>query len=115
MAMPYQFRDYPLVWYMAVVVGLVACAHSAPPLQAVELKFDQPCCVTSPCPVVSVLARLPAVSDLKHVADDDGTRLTLRTAKAISPRELWTIVAAAHRPPQRMTVDRETFTAGSFH
>lgn len=115
MGMPYQFRDYPLLWYMTVVVCLVAFVHSAPPLQDVELKYDQPCCVTAACPVVKALAKLPVVIDLKHVAGDDGTRLTLRTAKTISPRELWTLVAAAHRPPQRMTVDRDTFTAGSFH
>lgn len=114
MGMPLQFRDYPLLWYMVIVVCLVAAVHSAPS-QAVELTFDRPCCVTTSCPVVTALAKLPTITELRHLTNTDGTKLFLRTAKAITPRELWSTVAAAHQPPRQMTINRETFTAGSFN
>lgn len=116
MAMPVEYRDYPLLWYMTLVLLVVGVSSDFDrQLQAVELSFDQACCDTSRCPVIAVLSSQPKLSKLRHLADlDGGTRVTFRMEKDFSPRELWLAVAAANRVPARMTVGGVAYEAASF-
>ena len=110
MSLPYQYRDYPLAVFMgfAFIVGgvMTLCAEAS---QSVEITLESDCCSTRRCPVVELLAALPASERIRHTIGDATTTVSLRTGRATSVRELWDTVEAAQGRPIRMVVDNREY------
>jgi len=85
MAMPYQFRDYPIAIYMAIVllVGGVwnLCVGDS---QFVEVALAGGCCEKQSCPTVKSLAALPFASDVHHHPMQGTHLISLRTDGDVS-------------------------------
>lgn len=112
MPLPYQYRDYPLALFMAIVVFAFGFASfMAEPLQSVEVTLAGDCCPAPRCPVIESISALPSAQDVRHQVGADRSTITFRAGRSTSARQIWNAVEAVQHRPQRMLVDQREFTA----
>lgn len=116
MPMPYQFRDYPIAIYMAMVL-LVGGVWSlcVGDLQLVEVALAEGCCEKQSCPTVKSLAALPFASDVHHHPREGTHLISLRADADVSAQQIWDALEKIDRRPARLIVNKHEFVARPTH
>lgn len=112
MALPYQYRDYPLAIFMAIVV-LVAgtwelCVGGS---QFVQVALAESCCEKQSCPTVNALIALPFATDVQHRSMQGANMICLRTDRNVSAQQIWDVLEQIDRRPARLIVNNREFVA----
>lgn len=112
MPLPYQYRDYPLAIFMAIVALLCGIfSLRADASQSVEITLSDSCCPDFACPVVRSLAALPESRRIRSERGKATTTFYLRTSRVATAKDIWDAVEAAERRPLRMVVDRQEYVS----
>lgn len=106
MAKPYQFRDHPLAFFMALsAVAAFCCALSANADQQIEIPLEDGCCQSESCPMLSKLSAEANFHDVRHDGDSGEARIRLAAKHDVSSIQIWDAVARAHGHPIPVVVN----------
>lgn len=111
MPRPYEYRDYPLTMFMAIVAAAgTAWLVAANIPERVEVSFAGRCCGDTDCPTVSKLAELPSVTDVRHEDVAAKHTIFLKAGREVTARNIWDALASTDHPPARMVFGRCEFS-----
>lgn len=112
MAFPYQYRDYPLAVFMAIVILISLLAVTGEnDYQSVEITLPDDCHIAEDGPVVASLVRLPAARNVQRQTQEGATVISLRTHRKTSAKKIWETIEAAQCRPLRIVVDNREFVS----
>ena len=112
MSLPYQYRDYPLMWFMALVAAIGGLSHLASDgYQRIEITVASACSSLETCPVVTSLSMLPSTQGVLHHTVGGNGVVSLRADRSLSAEEIWKAIENMPCRPMRMIVDNREFVS----
>ncbi len=112
MPLPYQYRDYPLMCFMTLVVAVSGLINLMPgSYQTIEITLASACSSLETCPVVKSLSVLPSTQDVLRKTVNGNEIVSLRADRSLSAKQIWQAIENMPCRPMRMIVDNREFVS----